>query len=158
GVGVVTWAVAGQLLDLDPRPAAVPAGPEYHLPTGGVGLRAGLGRGDDAPGAVILDVQRAVVVVVVRRREREDFPRADGPGGSVPGARAAGGAGRVPRAREVEDDRPPFGVEVHVLHVHQLLLRRVVVHQRRVPRLPERRRHDLAVRRLPRLADVRRLQ
>ena len=63
-VGVITFAVPGQLLGFFPSLAIVTAFPKCHLAAGVVRLRAGLCRAIDLPVAVV-NVERTHVVVVV---------------------------------------------------------------------------------------------
>lgn len=65
------------------------------------------------------DVERAVVVVVVRVGDGLDVPLIAGPSGGMDGARAGIGPGVVAGAGEVEDDRPAVPVVVDVLEVDQ---------------------------------------
>ena len=119
--------------------ALVAAEPHGDLPAGVVGLRPRLGRPDDPPAILGLDVERAQVVVVVRDDVAAgDVPGLAGPVGGGPGAGHVLGARFVALAGQVEQDRPALGVGGQVDGVHVQPLALVLGDQCRVADLSQR--------------------
>src|SRR5690606_15621939 len=112
--------------------AVVGAFPERDLAAGAPGLGTGAGGAENAPHAVGVDAQEADVVVVGGGGHVAEDPVGVLPVGDFPVARAAVGAGLIMAAGEVEDGGATGGVEGHVLHVNEAVVRGVVAHQRGV--------------------------
>src|SRR5690625_4698765 len=86
-VRMVKIAATGKFFDLLPEVSLIVALPHGLFASGVVGLRACLRRGDNTPGALLFNIQRAHVIVIIRGGNIVNLPFITCPTSRMPGSR-----------------------------------------------------------------------